>query len=789
MRLAQFLFFILSFIPAFNLPAGVILHKKDATVWGQIQKIQGELVSFFNNEGILYLNGMPIPFQVSSSDSSFEVPLALGEGLSTIVVEIDSNGTKTSSDSLKLTLGYQLRPEIYAFATVLGTRIQLHAKVLENPSGAALSFFWQADAGNPAMAVIDAPHDSATLVTLPANASYGEYHFKLTVVTAESDTTMVRTFVTLDSTGLDPFQIKTDHASWIDRAVLYEITPTDFVDGGKFQDIIEKIPELAELGVTALWLQPTFQTPDVGGMGYGITDYFAVRTDLGTETDLHRLIESAHDYGLKILLDIVPNHTYLEHPYALNTIVYGTDSHYYHYYQRDAAPNPDIQYSEFYHRHPQGFVYYFWELLPNLNYDHPEVRRWMTEVCKFWLEKYDIDGYRFDAVWGVTARNPEFSQTLRLALKRIKPEILLLAEDKASWPNVFEERFDVAFDWASNKEWVSQWSWQVLYHDYQQDQNITIFNSWQQGRSSRLRNALTNNGEGYLPNAKILRFLENNDSQRFIRHHGLERTKMAAALAFSLPGLPLIYNGQEVGFAGPHPYWGDPIFKRGQSIQSQDAYGLFRYYQHLIKLKKTLPAFCSDNYEELPISPPFYVFAFWRWSGDQNVFVALNMSDRNEIAELILPIARLNLDSTKIYYLTDLLSGHVFSGHPQELEKTRLTLNKYTTQIYILADTVTVTGGEELAQASLNTEFELQQNYPNPFNPATMIRFTISQNGPVSLKVYNVLGELVTILINDYFKSGKYEVLFNGKQLASGIYWYRLDTNGGSLIKKMVLIR
>ncbi|UCE06022.1 MAG: hypothetical protein JSW07_20940, partial [bacterium] len=355
--------------------------------------------------------------------------------------------------------------------------------------------------------------------------------------------------------------------------------------------------------------------------------------------------------------------------------------------------------------------------MPNLNYDNPEVQRWMTEICKYWIEVFDIDGYRFDAVWGVTARNPEYTQQLRLALKRIKPEILMLAEDKASWHNVFDERFDVAFDWASSEGWVSQWSWQVLYHDYWQDQNVTIFNSWQQGRNQRMRDALTNNEEGYHQSAKILRFMENNDTQRFIRHHGLERTKMVAALELSLPGVPLIYNGQEIGFDGLHPYYGQPIFKRGQSIQSLDTKGLFSYYQHLIKLKKSLPALHNDNFEELQISPSYYVFAIRRWHGDQNIFTVLNIGDQNETADLSIPINRLELDSMKTYYLTELLTGEIISGTAQDLQIINLDLNKYTAKIYILADTVTVTDVEEIVQSNKIRTFALMQNYPNPFNP------------------------------------------------------------------------
>lgn len=325
MRLTKYFFVISLLVSSLNIQAEIILHKKHATVWGQNQIIKGELVAFFSDHGTLYLNDLPIQFQISSNDTSFTVPIMISEGLNTLCVEVDSVGITITSDTLKLTLGYKLRPEIFAYATVSGNAIRLHSQVIENPDNAALSYFWEADGKNPSTTLIETPHDSATNVALAGNAPFGEYYFNLIVVASDGDTVTARTFVTLDSTGIHPFQIETDHASWIDHAVIYEITPCDFVDDGKFQDITNKIPELTELGITAIWLQPTFGTQDIGGMGYGITDYFAVRSDLGTEANLHNLIETAHDYGLKVLLDIVPNHTYLYHPYAVNTVDYGED--------------------------------------------------------------------------------------------------------------------------------------------------------------------------------------------------------------------------------------------------------------------------------------------------------------------------------------------------------------------------------------------------------------------------------------------------------------------------------
>src|SRR5690606_12829059 len=122
-----------------------------------------------------------------------------------------------------------------------------------------------------------------------------------------------------------------------------------------------------------------------------------------------------------------------------------------------------------------------------------------------------------------------------LALKRVKPEILLLGEDKATRAETFDRRFDAAFDWYPEEGWVSHWTWQPWYSE---SGNPTIFNelgSSENARAGLLRDALTNRGNGWAEGAKVLRFMENNDTHRFIATHDLARTKMAAAMLFSLP--------------------------------------------------------------------------------------------------------------------------------------------------------------------------------------------------------------------------------------------------------------
>ncbi|MHB8579260.1 MAG: alpha-amylase family glycosyl hydrolase [Ignavibacteriaceae bacterium] len=772
-----FLFFIVLSIQLFAIK--ITLHDKSATVWLRNQTIVGNIDTLFNTKGTLFINSSKVSFLINSADSSFSIPIIVGKEKDTIFVEVDNGSTKIFSDTIIYSLGYKVSPEIYAYASVTARNIYLHAITIDNPDTSILYYSWSADTSNPYPVALIASSDSLASISMSQYMPLGEYYFNLLITTSTGDTSYARTLVTLDTSGIKPFNIATDHAAWIDKAVIYGITPYIFVNGGTTWDnITNKIPDLIRLGINTIWLQPIFATYG-GGQGYDIIDYFKLRSDLGTEMQFANLIKTAKSYGLKILFDIPINHTSLYHPYAQNTILYGTDSHYYHFYQR-AGDNMNVPYSEDYVANG-GFINYFWSF-PNLYYDNPEVQRWITEVCKYWIKKYNIDGYRFDAIWGVNSRDSNFTQQLRLSLKRLKPDILMLAEDKATHAMVFNNRFDAAYDWTAEESWVSHWSWQT---NYDPNNDPTIFNnSNQNNRSALLRAALTNNGNGFAPNAKVLHFMENNDTQRFIAFHSLAQTKMVAALMFSLNGIPLIYNGQEIGDTD-FPYTADHIFYPGLPINYNDPNQLFPYYQSLINLRKSIPALNSDNYSEVSVTPNNYVFAFRRWQGNQNVFCLINMGN----ASVSIPVDKMNLDSTKNYYLTDMLNGNVISGTIKDFSSINIPINAFTSRLFLFADTIMTVTGVKTAELSVPAKFQLGQNYPNPFNPSTTINFSLPFSGFVSLKVFDLLGRKVATLVNENKSAGNYTVQFNGLNFASGIYFYRIEFGGNAVIKKMMMIK
>ncbi|TKK71993.1 hypothetical protein FC093_02995 [Ilyomonas limi] len=651
-----------------ELKAGsIVLHTRDAVAWLPQQTIQGTLVDFTTKTITVHHDTTAFTITVNN-DNSFSFSLTLHDDDNHIWVHANDGNNRVISDTVTLQLGYHPTPVIKPYAVIQNNTAVLHASIILNP-WKPLQYHWTDDENNPAPVTISNANDSLAYIQIPdAN---GIYYFHLTIVSGK-DTARFKTFITRDEKELQAFNIDSMYAAWINDAVIYEITPHAFVKHSSYDDITAKLPEIKALGVNTIWLQPVFKTHG-GGQGYDIVDYFSLRDDLGSETQLQQLIQTAKSLKLRVLFDFVPNHTSIHHPYAQDCVRYKTGSHYYNFYQHTSD---GVLYSSNYHTDENSFVYYFWKDLVNLNYDNAEVQQWVIEACKYWVKKLDIDGYRFDAVWGVNARKPDFGKRLQLELKVIKPELLLLAEDKGAMTSTYTKGFDVAYDWTSDTNWVSHWSWQ---YKYAPQENPVIFNfPHAKKRGDMLRKALFNNGDSAHPR---LYFIENNDLPRFITSLHLSRTKMATALLFALPGIPLIYNGQEAGIT-TMPSKAAPTFRADESIQAQDKDGLFRFHQQLAAIRAAHPCLRNQAMQKISLTPAATMVAFHRGDEQEDIVTVINMdvSARNAILDLHKVLKKEGNTLT----LTDLITKEVFSYKNMNLKKIKVPVNGYCTRIFLV---------------------------------------------------------------------------------------------------------
>jgi len=388
-----------------------------------------------------------------------------------------------------------------------------------------------------------------------------------------------------------------DPPTWTHDATVYEVYVRTFADEGKgetFGSIADRIPAIAELGVDTLWLTPVLQH-DGKPHGYNITDFFDVAEDLGERDDYEALVETAHDHGMRVLFDFVANHTARDHEWF-----------------EDAYRNPDSPYRDRYDWQESGEpgTYFDWELIANLNHSNLEVRRFLLDVVDEWAPL--VDGFRCDMAWAVP---DSFWRELRDRVKDIDREFLLMDETIPYIPGFHEGMFDVHFD-------------ATLY-----------FQLRQIGRgvdpAMSLLDAIDQRAEiGFPDHAEFLQYIENHDETRYRVECGDDAAAAAGAAIFTLPGVPMIYAGQEIGQRG----------RRDAIAWDHAREGVRDRYERLIAVREDHPALgpegnldrvgyhvASGDLSERPIVAsgdvhPDDVVAFRRSDEDEQLVVVLNFA-------------------------------------------------------------------------------------------------------------------------------------------------------------------
>jgi glycosidase len=477
-------------------------------------------------------------------------------------------------------------------------------------------FIWTARSGNPATVRVQVSAEQeqedfrgearGQRIEIEPPAEDGEYYFSLRVVDeAGREDTSTTYFVVENSEPRIP-DYDHENPAWVEEAIVYGVIPRLFGTPGA-EAIQYRLDDLAELGITAMWLAPINATIDYG---YSVIDYFELRDNFGSKEEFKALVEAAHERGIRVLMDFVPNHTSNEHPYFKDTVEKRLESPYWDFYDRDA--NGD-------------YTYYFdWTHLPNLNYDNPEVRRMMIEAFSYWVREFDVDGFRVDACWGVKERRPDFWPEWRRELKRIKPNLLLLAEASARDPYYFDNGFDAAYDWTEN---LGNWAWARFWGEQAEEVDTA------QAIES-LKYMLMGGPDQYHPDALIFRFLNNNDTgTRFITTHGEALTRVATALLLTLPGIPCIYTADEAG------QWFRPYFDLTPVSFRERYRGLRDYHKKLVALRKEIPSLHSRLWQLLDVGPESQVMGYVRWreGNAEPVLILLNFSGEPAQAAVGLP--------------------------------------------------------------------------------------------------------------------------------------------------------
>ncbi|XP_055594041.1 maltase 2-like [Uranotaenia lowii] len=391
----------------------------------------------------------------------------------------------------------------------------------------------------------------------------------------------VTVFVTLVALAAAKVTVKQDdhdhgEMDWWEGGVFYQIYPRSFKDSngdgvGDIQGIAEKLDHLVDLGITGVWFSPLFKSP-MKDFGYDIQDFRSVDPIFGSMEDLDALIKKAKELGIKVILDFVPNHTSDQHEWFVEAVKGNPEYRDYYVWKDGSDDNkPPNNWQSVFHtdawtKLPSQTQYYLHQFdagQPDLNYHNEKVQAEMTEMMEFWFEK-EVDGFRIDAI------NHAFED------QSYADEVLLDPTRPLFYENMhhnltmnLDESYDLIYDWRTmfdqwsakststklmmteayaNVEQTMRW-----YGDGERKGAHIPFNFAMINRVTNASNAdqLKEIIDEWMDNmpagANANWVLGNHDRPRIASRFGRERAASFAVLEMTLPGIAVVYYGEEIG--------------------------------------------------------------------------------------------------------------------------------------------------------------------------------------------------------------------------------------------------
>lgn len=404
---------------------------------------------------------------------------------------------------------------------------------------------------------------------------------------------------------------------WAVNANIYEVNIRQYTPEGTFNAFATHLDRLHDMGVKMLWLMPIYPistTKKKGSLGsyYAVSDYTAVNPEFGTAEDFKALVEKIHALDMKVILDWVPNHTGWDHVWIEENPEFYT-------YVADTITHP------FMNGEPTD-----WYDVAELNYDNKEMREQMTQALEYWVEEYDVDGYRCDVAFEV----PDDYWTEAVPRLRALKPVFMLAEAEHP-PHRNSGDFHMSYPW----------SFMHLTNEMGKGhENVNALDSF-------LVKAEADFTQGFQ-----MSFTTNHDENswngtEFERYGDAHQT--FAVLTGTWYGMPLIYSGQE-----------EPLQRRLAFFDKDDIgfehYAYADFYKTLLNLHRTNKALWNGSYGGHPerINTSETVYAFKREKEGDQVVVVLNFSDQEQEAEL----------TTSVEGMEEVFTGETGEGQSITLE-------------------------------------------------------------------------------------------------------------------------
>ena len=384
-------------------------------------------------------------------------------------------------------------------------------------------------------------------------------------------------------------------ADWVRDAVIYEVYLRSFSREGTFAGLERRLPELKDLGVTVLWLMPIHPVGVKNRKGklgspYSVRDYYEINPEFGSMADFKKLLAAVHKQGMKLIIDLVANHTswdsklITEHP---------------GWFTKDAKgnivpPNAD------------------WTDVADLDYSQPALRKYMIDMMRWWVKDIGIDGFRCDVAELVPT---DFWEEARRNLNMIKP-VMMLSE--GSLPEQHVKAFDLTYSWNI---------YDALDVLVQGKRPVTMLNE------------IFKNEHLQFPTGSLrMRFNTNHDKNAWespaVLRLGEDGLKLSAVLVNTIPGVPMLYNGEEV--ANDERLG---LFEK-VDIDWRRPREMGELYKKLFALRRDHKALSRGEMILVPSSHPQDVYAFFRSAGNDKILAVLNFSSEERTDSLQIPLAR-----------------------------------------------------------------------------------------------------------------------------------------------------
>ena len=397
----------------------------------------------------------------------------------------------------------------------------------------------------------------------------------------------------------------------VDKELWYKapITPMDDLHGN-LRGIIEHLDYIKDLGIDVVYLTPIFKSNSCHK--YDTIDYYQVDPSFGTTEDLKELVQKSHERGMKVVLDAVYNHTGREFFAFQDILEKGEKSKYLDWYFIDELP-PRGEWGEI----PNFKCFGYYGGMPKLNLKNPEVEKYITDVACYWIKECDIDGWRLDVGDEISHF---FWKNFRKAIKAVKKDMLIIGE---IW--------HYAGDFLEGDEWdtVMNYPFYLNLIDLLADEKINV--------SQFVQNL------GYLKgrlNKKcyplMWNLIDSHDTARFLHlcHDNKKKQHLAAAFQLLMPGMPMVYYGDEYAMPGAN----DPDCRRGmywdEEYQDKEMYN---WYKKLMQVRKTHACIVEGEMIETIANDDEDTIVMIRKNGEETIAMLFNCGNSakefNEYAE------------------------------------------------------------------------------------------------------------------------------------------------------------